>query len=70
MPVRFTVLCLQAEDLKNEGVRLLVVGSGEKTNLQEINAMATAPESQNTFFVENLAGVESVAGLILDELCN
>ena len=59
----------EATTAKNNGIRLITVGLGQGANRGELEAMASNPVSENTHYLENESQLETVAGQILDRLC-
>ena len=58
-----------ATALKNNNVRVISVGVGNAYDLQELNGMASSPESSNVFIVDSEAAIQSATSSIMDELC-
>ena len=58
-----------ANSLVNQGVRVMTVGIGSAMNRGELDSMASSPESENTFTLEDASQIATVAGDILDQIC-
>ena len=58
-----------ATDLKNNGVRVVSIGLGDSMNRAEIEAIASVPENDNEFYLENGQQLGNVASDILDQIC-
>ena len=48
---------------------VMSVGVGTEYDMQELNGMATDPDSNNVFVLESEDEIENTARGILDELC-
>ena len=55
--------------LKNNNVRIISISVGNAYDLQELNGMASSPESSNVFIVDSEAAIQSATSSIMDELC-
>ena len=54
---------------RGAGIDIYSVGVGESPNIRELNGMASDPDNEYVFLVEELKNVEKVAGELLDALC-
>ncbi len=59
----------EATRVKDNGIRLLAVGIGDNVNIEEINGMASVPETTSAFYLKNQTDIENIANIILDQLC-
>ena len=59
-----------ARDVMRTGVRVMVVAMGTNINHQEINDMATDPDTENVFTLPDSESMSRTAGQVLDKLCD
>ena len=59
----------EAEQARNAGIELFTVASGANIDLNEMNAVASDPDSEHVYRVQNINDVDRVSGLLLDRLC-
>ena len=59
----------EAEAARDEGIEIYVVALGDSPRMSEINGMASDPDSDHVFFVEDVGHAESVADDVVQELC-
>jgi collagen type VI alpha len=59
----------EAEQAKNAGIEIFTVASGENIDLNEMNEVASDPDSEHVYRVRDVNEVDSVSGQLLDRLC-
>lgn len=59
----------EAEQARNAGIEIFSVASGEDPNLNEMNGVASDPDSEHVYRVRDINDVDMVSGQLLDRLC-
>lgn len=58
-----------AQNLRDSGVKILAVGVGDQVKESQLNEMATDPDSENVFTVENFDSLGKIVKMIKDKAC-
>ena len=59
----------EADDARNDGIRMIAVGVGSRFDRGEVVGIADSPSSLNAFFMEDETELDETAELILETLC-
>ena len=67
--VGLELLKMPVESLESAGVTIIVVGVGNQVNDEELNLMATDPDKENVFRIENYDNLPDMVGILSRALC-
>ena len=67
--VGLELLKMPAESLESAGVTIIVVGVGNQVNDEELNLMATYPDKENVFRIENYDNLPDMVGILSQAFC-
>ena len=59
----------EGEISKNQGIRMLVVGIGNKIQLSEVSSIASYPAHDHLFLTNNFDDLPTVGNRMLDAIC-
>ena len=59
-----------ARQLKNSGVVIFSVGTGQSLSMQKLRVMASEPVDQHVITLNNLSELERLAELMSSQTCN
>ena len=67
--VGLELLKMPVESLESAGVTIIVVGVGNQVNDEELNLMATGPDKENVFRIENYDNLPDIVGILSQAFC-
>ena len=67
--VGLDLLKMPAKSLESAGVTIIVVGVGNQVNDEELNLMATDPDKENVFNIENYDNLPDMVGILSQAFC-
>lgn len=67
--VGLELLKMPSESLESAGVTIIVVGVGNQVNDEELNLMATDPDKENVFRIENYDHLPDMVGILSQAFC-
>ena len=59
----------EANQMRNQGIRVFSLATGDSPDMAEMNGIANDPDSEYVYRVRNSGEVDSVVGRLLDYLC-